>query len=46
MYALFAEAIRDGSDGRLPDFHTAVELHRLVDTIKQASDDGRAVTFA
>jgi len=44
MYALFAEAIGNGGDDRLPDFHAAVELHRLIDCIKQASDDGRAAT--
>jgi predicted dehydrogenase len=44
MYSLFARAIR-GGETRLPDFATAVELHRLVDAIKQASDTGRAVTF-
>jgi predicted dehydrogenase len=50
MYALFAETIRNRtirnsgeSAGRLPDFATAVELHHLVDTIKQASDEGREV---
>jgi predicted dehydrogenase len=48
MYALFAEAIRNGpirnrGEARLPDFATAVELHRLVDAIKQASDEGREV---
>jgi predicted dehydrogenase len=45
MYTLFAKSIRDGAirggEARLPDFATAVELHRLVDAIKQASDDGR-----
>jgi len=40
MYALFAEAIQAGN-GRQPTFETAVELHRLVDAIKQASDNGR-----
>jgi predicted dehydrogenase len=48
MYTLFARAIRDraiGGDARQPDFATAVELHRLVDAIKQASDDGREVRF-
>jgi predicted dehydrogenase len=49
MYTLFAQAIRDQAirDGetRLPTFATAVDLHRLVDTIKQASDNGREVTF-
>jgi predicted dehydrogenase len=50
MYALFAQsirnrAIRDGK-GRQPTFETAVDLHRLVDAIKQASDNGREVRFA
>jgi predicted dehydrogenase len=55
MYALFAQSIKNGAienraiqdgDSRLPNFATAVELHRLVDGIKRASDEGRAVTFA
>ena len=45
MYALFAEAIRDGRS-RQPTFATAVGLHRLVDAIKQASDNGREVSLA
>jgi predicted dehydrogenase len=49
MYALFAQAIRDQPthDGELhhPTFETAVDLHRLVDAIKEASDNGREVTF-
>jgi predicted dehydrogenase len=49
MYTLFAQAIRHGAnrDGasRQPTFDTAVDLHRLVDAIKQASDNGREVTF-
>ena len=45
MYAFFAQAIRDGKS-RHPTFETAVELHRLVDAIKQASDNGREVSFA
>ena len=49
MYTLFARSIRDGAirggPARLPDFATAVELHHLVDAIKQASDDGREVRF-
>jgi len=45
MYTLFAQAIRDG-EGHQPTFETAVDLHRLVDAIKQASDNGRKVTFA
>jgi predicted dehydrogenase len=44
MYALFARAIR-GGESHQPNFATAVELHRLVDAIKQASDSGREVTF-
>jgi len=44
MYTLFAQAIRDG-ESRQPTFETAVDLHRLVDAIKQASDNGREVTF-
>ena len=45
MYTVFAQAIRN-SEGRLPTFATAVDLHRLVDAIKQASDTGREVTLA
>ena len=49
MYTLFAQSIRDrairGGDIRQPNFETAVELHRLVDMIKAASDTGREVTF-
>ncbi len=44
MYALFARAIR-GAEARLPDFATAVELHRLIDAIKHSSDTGRAIVF-
>ena len=40
MYALFAEAVRTG-ENRLPTFDTAVDLHRFLDTIKEASDTGR-----
>jgi predicted dehydrogenase len=45
MYALFAEAIRTGQS-RLPTFDTAVDLHRFVDRIKQASDTGRELPVA
>jgi predicted dehydrogenase len=45
MYTLFARAIRDG-ESRQPTFETAVELHRFVDAIRQASDNAREVTFA
>ena len=43
MYRLFSETIR-GRASDLPNFDTAVELHRLVDAIKQASDTGCEVT--
>jgi predicted dehydrogenase len=45
MYTLFAGAIRNGKS-RHPTFESAVDLHRLVDAIKQASDAGREATFA
>jgi predicted dehydrogenase len=45
MYALFAEAIRTGQS-RLPTFDTAVDLHRFLDTIKQASETGQALRVA
>jgi predicted dehydrogenase len=45
MYTLLAQAI-GGGQARQPTFETAVELHRLVDAIKQASDDGREVSVA
>jgi predicted dehydrogenase len=44
MYKQFARAIRDG-ENRQPNFDTAVDLHRLIDAIKQASDNGREVRF-
>src|SRR6266705_1903536 len=45
MYALFAEAIRTGQN-RTPTFDTAVDLHRFIDTIKQASETGQALPGA
>lgn len=45
MYTRFARAIGDGKS-REPDFATAVALHRLVEAIKQASDQGREVALA
>ena len=49
MYTQFARAIRDqairAGESRLPTFATAVDLHRLVDGIKQASDSRRDVTI-
>ena len=44
MNTLFARAIHDG-ESRQPTFETAVDLHRLVDAIKAASDDGREARF-
>jgi predicted dehydrogenase len=44
MYTLFARAIRDRKSHQ-PTFETAVELHRLVDAIREASDNGREVRF-
>ena len=40
LYALFAEAIRTG-ENRAPTFDTAVDLHRFIDRLKEASDTGR-----
>ncbi|MDE2938018.1 MAG: Gfo/Idh/MocA family oxidoreductase [Chloroflexota bacterium] len=40
MYSLFAVAVRTG-ENRLPTFDTAVDLHRFIDTIQEASDTGR-----
>ena len=45
LYTLFAEAIRTGQS-RLPTFDTAVDLHRFLDTIKQASETGQALPVA
>ena len=45
MYALFAEAIRTGQS-RLPAFDTAVDLHRFLDTLQQASETGRELPVA
>ena len=45
LYYMFGEAIR-GQGERHPDFDTAVELHRLVDCIRQSSEERRAVAVA
>jgi len=45
MYSLFARAICGGKHDQ-PNFEIAVELHRLVDAIKKASDSGREVAFS
>jgi predicted dehydrogenase len=44
MYTLFAQAIRTGKIEQ-PSFETAVDLHRLIDAIRQASDGGCEVTL-
>jgi predicted dehydrogenase len=44
MYTLFARAIR-GGESRQPTFDTALDLHRLIDAIRQASDSGREATL-
>jgi predicted dehydrogenase len=44
MHTLFARAIRDGETHQ-PTFETAIDLHRLVDAIKSASDNGREAAF-
>ena len=40
LYTLFAESIRTG-ESRQPTFDTAVGLHRFIDTLNRASDEGR-----
>ena len=40
MYYRFAQSIRSGEAGQ-PNFDTALELHRLLDTIRAASNQGR-----
>ena len=42
LYYMFGEAIRNQGQ-RQPDFDTAVELHRLVDSIRRSSEERRAV---
>jgi predicted dehydrogenase len=43
MYQRFARAIRSGR-GSEPNFATAVELHRLIDKIRESADRGSALT--
>ncbi len=42
MYYQFGQSIRSGESCQ-PDFDTAVQLHRFIDTIQEASDGGREV---
>ena len=44
MYAMFARAIRDG-ESHQPTFETAVDLHRLIDAVRQSSYGGCEVKF-
>ena len=44
MYSAFANAIRTGQN-RQPTFDTAVDLHHFIDVLRQASDDGKAVSI-
>jgi len=44
MYAQFGQGIRSGAHCQ-PDFTTAVALHRVLDTIQDASVQGRAVAI-
>ena len=43
MYYQFGQSILSADDCQ-PDFKTAVELHRFIDNIREASDQGREVT--
>ena len=43
MYYQFGQSIRSGQDCQ-PDFNTAVELHRFIDNIQEASDRGGEVS--
>ena len=42
MYDQFGKGIR-GEESSYPDFDTAVELHVLLDAIRQSSDEGRTI---
>ena len=53
LYSRFAAAIRGAADNAaagdnapLPDFDHAVTLHRLIDAIRQSSDEGRRISVA
>ena len=42
MYYQFSQAIKSGTSHNA-DFDTAVDLHRLIDSIRKSSNDGRRV---
>ena len=48
LYSRFAASIRETASGEasVPDFDHAVGLHRLIDAIRQSSDEGRRVAVA
>jgi predicted dehydrogenase len=48
LYSQFAASIRgdESADFSVPDFDHAVGLHRLIDAIRQSSDEGRRVSVA
>jgi predicted dehydrogenase len=45
MYALFGQAIRSGQPCQ-PNFDTAVELHRFIDTVREASNQGQELAVS
>lgn len=46
MYAVFAQAIRSGKASPLGvDFDTAVEMHRLLDVLRESSSQGRQLAM-
>lgn len=47
MYALFAQAVRSGkTPPQLPTFDTALELHHLLDAVRQGSATGQMLPLA
>ena len=47
MNARFAQAIRHGRDtDDVPDFATAVRLHRLLDAVELSAETGRRISIA
>ena len=43
LYRIIADSINNGADPQ-PDFDTAVDRHRFLDLLQQASDEGRRVS--
>jgi hypothetical protein len=47
MYSAFGQMIRTGRNtGTQPTFDTAVNLHRFIDALREASETGRQVRVA